>query len=54
MTEQKKPVGRPPVPPEKELVQRSIRMTRSQWEKVDAAGLPALRKLIDRWKPKEP
>ena len=54
MNDLKKHIGRPPTPPEKELVQRSIRLTRTQWAKVDAAGLPALRKLIDRWKPKEP
>lgn len=32
--------------------QRSIRLTASQWAKVDVAGLAALRKLIDRWRPK--
>jgi hypothetical protein len=44
--------GRPPVPPDRELVQRSIRLTRAQWEKIDRAGLPQLRALIDRWRPK--
>ena len=52
MDEPKKLRGRPPVPPGKELVQRSIRITRAQWDKVDAAGLPELRRLIDRWRPK--
>lgn len=48
----KKPAGRPPVPHDKELVQRSIRMTRPQWAKIDAAGgVEALRKLVDRWRP---
>jgi hypothetical protein len=43
-------IGRPPKPPEELLVQRSIRLTAAQWEKIDAAGLPALRKLIDKWR----
>ncbi|WP_157497384.1 hypothetical protein [Diaphorobacter sp. J5-51] len=54
MEEQKKPRGRPPTPEDKVLLMRSIRLTREQWAKVDAAGLRALRQLIDRWKPKQP
>ena len=46
--------GRPRKNPDEYLVQRSIRLTREQWAKVDEAGLPALRKLIDKWKPKPP
>jgi ABC-type transporter Mla MlaB component len=48
----KKQIGRPLKFPGEKLEQRSIRLTASQWAKVDAAGLAALRKLIDRWRPK--
>jgi hypothetical protein len=52
MNTPKKPMGRPPVPVEERLVQRSVRLTMAQWAKFDAAGgLPWLRKLIDRAKP---
>lgn len=50
METQKKPLGRPPKPSDEKLEQRSIRLTSAQWAKVDAAGLAALRKLIDRWR----
>ena len=53
MNERKK-VGRPPVAPDKELVHGTLRLTRAQWEKVRMAGVPALRLLIDRWRPKKP
>ena len=53
MNERKK-VGRPPVAADKELVHGTLRLTRSQWAKIDMAGLPALRLLIDRWRPKKP
>ena len=43
--------GRPPKQAGERLEQRSIRLTAAQWAKVDAAGLDALRKLIDRWRP---
>ena len=46
----KKPLGRPPKPSDEKLEQRSIRLTAPQWAKVDAAGLAALRKLINRWR----
>ncbi len=46
--------GRPKKDPDDILVQRSIRLSKDQWAKIDAAGLSALRKLIDRWKPKPP
>ena len=46
----KKPMGRPPKPADEKLEQRSIRLTASQWAMVDAAGLAALRTLIDRWR----
>jgi len=52
MNDKKTTIGRPPVPAEKALVQRSIRLTMAQWAKIDAAGLAALRQLIDRWKVK--
>lgn len=48
-----KPKGRPPKPADERLVQRSIRLTPAQWAKIDAAGLPALRKLLDRWRAPE-
>lgn len=32
------------------LIQRSIRLAPAHWAKIDAAGLAALRKLIDRWR----
>jgi hypothetical protein len=50
MEQTKKPMGRPPKPADEKLEQRSIRLTAAQWAKVDAAGLAALRKLIDRWR----
>ena len=46
----KKQIGRPLKFPGEALEQRSIRLTAAQWAKVDAAGLAALRKLIDRWR----
>jgi hypothetical protein len=48
----KKPRGRPAVAPEDKLELLNLRVTASQREKIKAAGLPALRALIDRWKPK--
>jgi len=51
MEEPKNPGGRPPVPPELRLVQRSIRLTPAQWAKIDAHGLAWLRALIDRSRP---
>ena len=51
MKDATKPRGRPPISEEQRLIARSIRLNRSQWEKIDAAGLDALRKLISRWKP---
>jgi hypothetical protein len=44
-------MGRPPKSPEERLEQRSIRLTSAQWAKIDALGIPWLRKLIDRAKP---
>lgn len=46
----KPPIGRPLKFPGEKLEQRSIRLTAAQWEKVDKAGLAALRKLIDCWR----
>lgn len=52
MEQEKRPRGRPPTPPEERLEQRSIRLPPRLWAKIDAAGLEALRALLDRWKPK--
>ena len=52
--DERKKTGRPPVAPDKELVHGTLRLTRAQWEKVRMAGVPALRLLIDRWRPKKP
>lgn len=51
MEQPKKPMGRPPVPPELKLEQRSIRLTAAQWAKIEAHGMDWLRKLITRAKP---
>jgi len=50
----KKITGRPLKFPGERLEQRSIRLTKAQWAKVDVAGLEALRKLISRWRIKNP
>jgi hypothetical protein len=39
------------VPPEEQLVQRSIRLTPAMWAKIDACGMEWLRALIKRAKP---
>jgi len=52
MEQQKKPIGRPRKPDLDRLILRSIRMTPSQWGKIDAAGANALRALIEKWDPK--
>jgi len=40
--------GRPPLPEGQKLVQRSIRMSAEQWEKIDQnGGLEWLRQVID-------
>jgi len=52
--EERKKTGRPRAAPDKELVHGTLRLTRAQWEKVRMAGVPALRLLIDRWRPKKP
>jgi hypothetical protein len=51
MEQQKNLGGRPPVPEDQRLVQRSIRLTAAQWAKIDAHGLAWLRALIDRSRP---
>lgn len=50
--EQPKPIrGRPPMPPANKLEQRSIRLTASQWAKIEAhGGIEWLRKVIARAK----
>jgi hypothetical protein len=50
MEQEKRPRGRPPTPPDERLVQRSIRMTAAQWEKIDLGGIQWLRSLVDRAK----
>jgi hypothetical protein len=47
---EKRPIGRPPLPADQKLEHRSIRLTRAQWEKLGALGLPWLRRLIDKAK----
>ncbi len=56
MEQPKKPMGRPPTPPEKHLLQRSVRLSAEQWEKIDSrGGVKWLRKVIDASKlPKLP
>jgi hypothetical protein len=52
MEQPKNKGGRPPVPEDQRLVQRSIRLSREHWQKFDAAGgIEWLRKLIDRSRP---
>lgn len=46
--------GRPALPPEERLIQRSIRLTAAQWAKIDASGMPWLRRLINRAKEADP
>lgn len=50
-TKPKHPGGRPKLPEEQRLIQRSIRLSAEQWAKIDIGGLDWLRKLIDRAKP---
>jgi hypothetical protein len=45
-------LGRPPVPPEKLLLLRSIRLTAAQWAKIDLHGMAWLRALIERARPR--
>jgi hypothetical protein len=51
MDKEKRSRGRPEIAPEDRLNARSIRLTPAQWAKINAYGLPWLRKLIDRAKP---
>lgn len=51
MEKPKNPGGRPPIPDEDKLVQKSIRLKQKHWDKIDALGLDWLRKLIERAKP---
>lgn len=50
MEESKRKRGGQPKPEDEKLVQRSIRLHARHWAKIDAAGLYALRKLLDRWR----
>lgn len=52
MAEQTPNRGRPPKLESDRLVQRTLRLPPGEWKKVDeAGGMPALRKLISRWRP---
>lgn len=42
--------GRPPTRPEDRLLQRTVRLKPSTWEKIDRLGMEWLRKLIERAK----
>lgn len=54
-TEPKNKGGRPFKATDEKLVQRSVRMSPVQWEKVDAnGGQQWLRDLVDRSRPKTP
>jgi hypothetical protein len=46
MEQQKRGRGRPPIPADERLEQRSIRLTAEQWASVDAHGIAWLRKLL--------
>ena len=48
----KKKTGRPPLPPEKRLQQRSIRLPPELWAKIDANGLAWLRDVVRKARPK--
>ncbi|MEJ7085226.1 hypothetical protein [Ralstonia solanacearum] len=50
-TKPKHPGGRPKLPDDQRLVQRSIRLSAEQWAKIDLYGLEWLRQLIQRGKP---
>lgn len=51
MEEPKKPRGRPPKPGDEKLERRAMYLPAALWAKVDAHGLPWLRKLIEKAKP---
>lgn len=51
MEQSKNKGGRPPLPPDERLVQRSIRLPRPLWDKIDAHGLEWLRAVIKRARP---
>ena len=51
MSTEPKPKGRPPIPEDQRLVQRSIRLPPDLWAKIDAHGLEWLRAVIRRAKP---
>jgi len=53
MEQEPKPrIGRPPKAPEDILIQRSIRLSAGEWDKIKACGgLPWLRQLIAKARP---
>jgi hypothetical protein len=53
MEPEKRGRGRPKKEPEELLIVRSLRLSREHWAKIDAAGMDQLRKLLNRWKPKD-
>lgn len=55
MTEdEKNKGGRPPLPEAERRIQRSIRLRRHHWDKIDAAGKEQFEALLERWRPKPP
>lgn len=46
--------GRPPINPEDRLVQRTIRLKSTTWEKIDRLGLEWLRRLVEKAKDPKP
>ena len=54
-TKPKHPGGRPKLPDDQKLVQRSIRLSVEQWAKIDQYGLEWLRQVVQRAKsPRSP
>ncbi len=51
MEQPKNKGGRPPIPDDEKLVQKTLRLKKRHWDKIDAHGLDWLRKLIERAKP---
>jgi uncharacterized protein (DUF4415 family) len=48
--EQKRPPGRPPLPPEEHTKPRSVRLNDARWEKLKRLGTGWLERAIDRAK----
>lgn len=52
MEQPKNKGGRPRKDPSELLKLGAMRLKPEHWEKIEYAGMDALRKLLDRWKPK--